>query len=38
MENALWMFGALALAASVFVLLDWLSRRKDPRPKNQRAA
>jgi hypothetical protein len=29
MENALWMFGALTLAASVFVLLDWLGRRKE---------
>jgi hypothetical protein len=29
MENALWMFGALVLAGSVFVLLDWFGRRKD---------
>ena len=37
MENALWMFGALTLAASVFVLIDWLGRRKD-RQSRDRAA
>lgn len=37
MENALWMFGALALAASVLVLIDWLGRRKDRRSRNRAA-
>ena len=35
MENALWMFGALTLAASIFVLIDWLGRRKDRRSRNR---
>jgi hypothetical protein len=29
MENALIMSGSLALVVGVFVLLDWLQRRKD---------
>ena len=37
MENALLMFGGLVLAAGVFVLLDWLGRRKD-RQSRDRAA
>jgi hypothetical protein len=37
MENALWMFGLLTLAASIFVLIDWLGRRKDRRSRNRAA-
>jgi len=37
MENALWMFGALTAAASVFVLIDWFGRRKDRRSRNRAA-
>jgi hypothetical protein len=37
MENALWMLGALTLAASVLVLIDWLGRRKERHSRNRAA-
>jgi len=37
MENALWMFGALTLAAGVFALLALLGRRKDRQSRNRAA-
>jgi hypothetical protein len=37
MENAVIMFGLLAVAASVFVLIDWLGRRKDKQSRNRAA-
>ena len=37
MENALWMFGALTLAASVFAVLALLGRRKDRKAHNRAA-
>ena len=37
MENALWMFGALAFAASVFAVLALLGRRKDRKSRNRAA-
>ena len=37
MENALWMLGALTLAASVLVLIDWLGRRRDRQSRNRAA-
>ncbi len=33
MENALILFGGIALIASIIVLLDWLGRRKDRQSK-----
>jgi len=35
MDNALLMFGGVALAAGVLVLLDWLGRRKDKQSRNR---
>ena len=37
MDNALLMFGGLALAAAVLVLFDWLGRRKDRQSRNRAA-
>jgi hypothetical protein len=37
MENAVIMFGLLVVAASVFVLIDWLGRRKDKQSRNRAA-
>jgi hypothetical protein len=37
MENAVIMFGGLVLAAGVFVLIDWLGRRKDRQSRNRAA-
>jgi len=37
MDNALLMFGALALAAGVLMLLDWFGRRKDRQSRNRAA-
>jgi hypothetical protein len=35
MENALMMFGALTLAASVLALLGWFGRRKDRQSRHR---
>jgi hypothetical protein len=37
MENAVIMFGGLALAGGVLVLIDWLGRRKDRQSRNRAA-
>jgi len=36
-EGAVLMLGGLALAASVFVLIDWLGRRKDKQSRDRAA-
>ena len=38
MEGALMIYGAIAVAAGIIVLLDWLGRRKDRQSKQHPAA